>query len=152
MDLEMKLNRLKKDPESIAMTLIGQTLNGVVLAQVGGGIPKIEEAFLEPEYGVVHEEDEEYICLLKEEIVKQMKIIEELLPIHGLEKKHIWSLPRLRFLCKLYSGEHMADEMKRMQEVLADHFKKTNMRVQQQYRQEYELFDENAGFKVGKHL
>ena len=46
----------------------------------------------------------------------------------------------------------MADEMKRMQEVLADHFKKTNMRVQQQYRQEYELFDENAGFKVGKHL
>ena len=86
MDLEMKLIRLKKDPESIAMTLIGQTLNGVVLAQVGGGIPKIEEAFLEPEYGVVHEEDEEYICLLKEEIVKQMNIIEELLPIHGLEK------------------------------------------------------------------
>ena len=96
MDLEMKLSRLKKDPESIAMKLIGQTLNGVVLAQVGGGIPKIEEAFLEPEYGVTHEEDEDYIRLLKEEIVKQMNIIEELLPIHGLEKKHIKSSPRLR--------------------------------------------------------
>ena len=46
----------------------------------------------------------------------------------------------------------MADEMKPMQKVLEDQFKKTNMRVQQQYRQEYELFDENAGFKVGKHL
>ena len=46
----------------------------------------------------------------------------------------------------------MADEMKPMQKVLEDHFKMTNMRVQHQYRQEFESFDENAGFRVGKHL
>ena len=83
MDLDMDLTRLKKDPKSIAMSLVVQTLNGVVLAQVGGGIPKIEEAFLEPEYTKSHQQDADYIRLLKEEIVKQMKIIDDLLPIHG---------------------------------------------------------------------
>ena len=39
------------------MQTIGQNLYGVVMADVGGGIPKIEEAFLTKEYKDQHQDE-----------------------------------------------------------------------------------------------
>ena len=49
LELEMDLRKLENDPKSISMQTIGQNLYGVVMADVGGGIPRIEEAFLTKE-------------------------------------------------------------------------------------------------------
>ena len=54
--------------------------------QVGGGIPKIEEAFLTREYKDQHQEETGLIDELAEEIIKQTKIVEWLLPIHDKYK------------------------------------------------------------------
>ena len=86
LDLEMDLRRLEFDPKCIPMQMVGQSLNGVVLASVGGGIPKIEEAFLTPEYEEANEDDKDLIKELKEEIIKQTKVVEKLLPIHDKYK------------------------------------------------------------------
>ena len=86
LELEMDLRKLENDAKSIPMQKVGQNLYGVVLASVGGGIPKIEEAFLTPEYEDEHKDEAEYIVELKQEIIKQTTIVEGLLPIHEKEK------------------------------------------------------------------
>ena len=82
----MDLRKLENDPKSISMQTIGQNLYGVVMADVGGGIPKIEEAFLAKEYKDQYQEETGLIDELAEEIIKQTKIVERLLPIHDKYK------------------------------------------------------------------
>jgi len=119
LDLEMDLRMLEVDPKSKPMQSVGQTLNGVVLAAVGGGIPKIEEAFLTPEYEEEHPEDKDLIDALKQEIVKQTKIVEGLLPIHD---------------------KHKAPAMGPMHDVIVEKFEETKALVQNKYGT---AFDEN---------
>ena len=42
----------------------------------------------------------------------------------------------------------MDKEMKPMQDALEEHFRMTKIRVQKRYKQEYEAYDENEGFRV----
>ena len=46
----------------------------------------IEKAFLGSDYNMAHPEDSELIWKLKDEIKRQIKIVENLLPIHNLYK------------------------------------------------------------------
>ena len=87
MELELTWRKLEHDPTSVNMALLGQSLNGVILAMVGGGIPMIEKAFLGPEYLEDNPNDAELIEKLKDEIRRQIKIEENLLPIHNQYKK-----------------------------------------------------------------
>ena len=86
MELELTWRKLEHDPKSVNMALLGQSLNGVILAMVGGGIPMIEKAFLGSDYQMAHPEDSELIWRLKDEIKRQIKIEENLLPIHNQHK------------------------------------------------------------------
>ena len=82
MELEITWRKLEHDPKSVNIALLGQSLNGVILAMVGGGIPMIEKAFLGSDYLEAHPEDAQLIGRLKDEIKRQIKIEENLLPIH----------------------------------------------------------------------
>ena len=124
LELEMNLKKLENDPKSIPMQKVGQDLYGVVLAQVGGGIPKIEEAFLTTEYEDEHKDEAEYIKELKQEIIKQTKIVESLLPIHDNEKDQ---------------------SMIPMHEAIVEKFEETKQHVQDKYGSD---FDDT--FKVNK--
>ena len=80
--LELTLMKIKQDANSVPITQFTQLMYGTVIPQVGGGIPKIEEAFLNEEYERLNPEDISYITKIKDEIKRQVFIIEELLPLH----------------------------------------------------------------------
>ena len=86
MELELTWRKLEHDPKSVNIALVGQSLNGVILAMVGGGIPMIEKAFLCSDYLEAHPEDAHLIWRLKDEIKRQITIEENLLPIHNQYK------------------------------------------------------------------
>ena len=86
MELELTWRKLVHDPNSVNIALLGQSLNGVILAMVGGGISMIEKAFLGSDYLAAHPEDAQLIWRLKDEIKRQIKIEENLLPIHNEHK------------------------------------------------------------------
>merc|ERR1711950_39329 len=72
------------------MNQFGQTIQGTVVPTVGGGIPKIEEAFLTDEYKEGHPEDNELITQLIEEIKRQVKLCEALLDQHDKYKDPVF--------------------------------------------------------------
>merc|ERR550534_2466741 len=74
--------KIKQDPNSVPVTQFTQLMYGTVIPQVGGGIPKIEEAFINEEYESLNPDDMHYITQIKDEIKRQVSIIEELLPLH----------------------------------------------------------------------
>jgi len=77
---EMMWKKLEMDQTSVQFKELEQNLVGVVLPSVGGGVPKMEEAFLTEDYAQAHEEENDLIEDLKQEIVKQIDIIDKLLP------------------------------------------------------------------------
>lgn len=117
LELEMDLRKLENDPKSIPMQKVGQNLYGVVLASVGGGIPKIEEAFLTREYEDEHKDEADFLKELKQEIIKQTKIVEGLLPIHNKYKD---------------------DAMVPMHEAIVEKFEETKLDVHAKYGTVYE--------------
>lgn len=80
--LELTMMKIKQDPNSVPVTQFTQLMYGTVIPQVGGGIPKIEEAFINEEYESLNPDDMPYITQIKDEIKRQVSIIEELLPLH----------------------------------------------------------------------
>ena len=80
--LELTMMKIKQDPNSVPVTQFTQLMYGTVIPQVGGGIPKIEEAFINEEYESLNPDDMTYITQIKDEIKRQVSIIEELLPLH----------------------------------------------------------------------
>ena len=80
--LELTMMKIKQDPNSVPVTQFTQLMYGTVIPQVGGGIPKIEEAFINEEYESLNTDDMPYITQIKDEIKRQVSIIEELLPLH----------------------------------------------------------------------
>ena len=81
--LELTMMKIKQDPKSVPVSQFTQLMYGTVIPQVGGGIPKIEEAFINEEYERLNPEDAPYISNIKDEIKRQVSIIEELLPLHA---------------------------------------------------------------------
>ena len=81
--LELTMMKIKQDPNSVPVTQFTQLMYGTVIPQVGGGIPKIEEAFINEEFERLNPEDAPYISNIKDEIKRQVSIIEELLPLHA---------------------------------------------------------------------
>ena len=81
--LELTMMKIKQDPNSVPVTQFTQLMYGTVIPQVGGGIPKIEEAFINEEYERLNPKDAPYISNIKDEIKRQVSIIEELLPLHA---------------------------------------------------------------------
>lgn len=96
---EMMWKRLDEAPKSVNLNDLEQALTGVVLPTVGGGIPKIEEAFLTDEYAGEHPGNNQLIMDLKREIVKQITIIDKLLP-------HLGELTTNRELFEVMLDEH----------------------------------------------
>ena len=90
LDLELTLKKINHDPKSVNMNQFGQTIQGTVVPTVGGGIPKIEEAFLTDEYKEGHPEDNELITQLIEEIKRQVKLCEALLDQHDKYKDPVF--------------------------------------------------------------
>eukprot|EP00092_Neocalanus_flemingeri_P017839 GFUD01019303.1.p1 GENE.GFUD01019303.1~~GFUD01019303.1.p1 ORF type:complete len:1705 (+),score=380.42 GFUD01019303.1:51-5165(+) len=117
LELEMDLRKLEQDPKCIPLQKVGQNLYGVVLASVGGGIPKIEEAFLTPEYEDEHEDEKDLLQELKQEIIKQTKIVEGLLPIHD---------------------QYKDDSMGPMHDAISEKFEETKTHVHSKYGTTYE--------------
>lgn len=81
--LELTMMKIKQDPNSVPITQFTQLMYGTVIPQVGGGIPKIEEAFINEEYESMNPEDKPYVTKIKDEIKRQVAIIQELLPLHA---------------------------------------------------------------------
>merc|ERR550534_1082795 len=75
--------KIKQDPNSVPVTQFTQLMYGTVIPQVGGGIPKIEEAFINEEYESLNPDDMPYLTQIKNEIKRQVSILEELLPLHA---------------------------------------------------------------------
>ena len=71
------------DLKSVPLQTVGQSLKGIIIPEVGGGIPKIEEAFINEVYKAEHPEDNIYINMMQKEIVRQMDLCKKLLQIHG---------------------------------------------------------------------
>ena len=97
---------------------------GVIIPEVGGGIPKIEEAFINEAYEKSHPEDKKYVEKLKDEILKQYSIIEELLSIHDKLK---------------------SDALNHFQEVLQEEFNKTKKEIEKKWGLKEK---EKEGFRV----
>ena len=81
-EYEMMALRLAEDKDSMQISTneLEQSLFGVILPQVGGGTPKIEEAFLTAEYEKANPDHKGLIKQLKDEIKKQIHILDLLLP------------------------------------------------------------------------
>ena len=109
---EMMWKKLEEDNNSVPLNDLTQCLYGVVLPQVGGGVPKLEEAFLTEEYAKEHPDEEDLIEGLKKEIVKQVDIIDHLLVL----------FEKLR-----------GQEQKLLSTTLAEHHMETKERVQERY-------------------
>ena len=123
LELELTWRKLEHDPKSVNIALLGQSLNGVILATVGGGIPMIEKAFLGPDYQEAHPGDTELIWRLKEEIKRQIKIEENLLPIHD---------------------QHKNQALQALHDVMVEKFQETKREVEINY----DLTEDNEGFRV----
>ena len=109
---EMMWKKLDEDSNSVPLNDLTQCLYGVVLPQVGGGVPKLEEAFLTEEYAKEHPDEDDLIESLKEEIVKQVDIIDHLLVLFD----------KLR-----------GPEQKLLSTTLAEHHMETKERVHERY-------------------
>ena len=83
-DYEMMALRLAEDKDStqIDTNELEQALFGVILPTVGGGTPKIEEAFLTEKYEKENPDHKDLIKQLKDEIKKQIHILDDLLPVY----------------------------------------------------------------------
>ena len=83
-DYEMMALRLAEDKDStqIDTNELEQALFGVILPTVGGGTPKIEEAFLTEKYEKENPDHKDMIKQLKDEIKKQIHILDDLLPVY----------------------------------------------------------------------
>ena len=83
-DYEMMALRLAEDKDStqIDTNELEQALFGVILPTVGGGTPKIEEAFLTETYEKENPDHKDLIKQLKDEIKKQIHILDDLLPVY----------------------------------------------------------------------
>ena len=86
--LELTMMKIKQDPNSVPVTQFTQLMYGTVIPQVGGGIPKIEEAFINEEYESMNPEDKPYVTKIKDEIKRQVAIIQELLPLHAEQSEN----------------------------------------------------------------
>ena len=58
-------------------------LQGVIDANVMGGIAKYQEAFFTPDYINSHPNDAEYVIQLRQNIVEQKRVLDEALALHG---------------------------------------------------------------------
>ena len=112
LEIQVSLMKLANNPNSISILTVGQQCNGTIIPAVGGGLPKIEEAFFSDSYKEQHPEDEEIIQLLKEEFKRQVWIINQLLPLH-----------------KKYASE----ENKFLQQAMEEEFEKTKQKVDEKY-------------------
>ena len=83
-DFEMMALRLFEDKNStqIDTNELEQVLFGAILPTVGGGTPKIEEAFLTEKYEKENPDHKDLIKQLKDEIKKQIHILDDLLPVY----------------------------------------------------------------------
>ena len=124
-DLNQALGKLKIDQRSLGMQTIGQKLKGIVVPEVGGGVPKIEEAFINDEYLEAHPDDKKYHDSIIHEIKRQVHIIQQLLPIHDKLK---------------------ADVMQPLQDVLEEEFAKMKEAVSEKYKG----LDFVEGFRVSQ--
>jgi hypothetical protein len=79
---EMTWRKLMEDKNSVPLSDLERDLYGTIIPTVGGGVPKIEEAFLTPTDAENHPEDAELIAGLKMEIIKQVEIVDKLLYNH----------------------------------------------------------------------
>lgn len=112
LDLQMSWLKLINNPNSVSIKTIGQQTKGTVIPEVGGGLPKIEEAFFTDSYINQHPEDKEYIELLKDEFKRQVWIIDQLLPLHG---------------------QYASEESKFLQQAMEEEFQKTKEHVDAKY-------------------
>ena len=81
-DYEMMLMRLEEDSTQISTNDLEQNLYGVIIPTVGGGIPNIEKAFLTEQYEKENPSDKDLIEQLKNEIMKQIHILDKMLPFY----------------------------------------------------------------------
>ena len=80
--LGMMWTRLTESIDSVNMNDLDGALTGVVLPLVGGGMPMMEKAFLTEEYAKEFPEHKDHIESLKHEVIKQVGLINKLLPIY----------------------------------------------------------------------
>ena len=66
MTLELTMMKIKQDSNSVPVNQFTQLMYGTVIPSVGGGIPKIEEAFLDEEYESKNPKDVAYIAQIKD--------------------------------------------------------------------------------------
>ena len=121
--------KIKQDSNSVPVNQFTQLMYGTVIPSVGGGIPKIEEAFLDEEYESKNPKDVAYIAQIKDEIKRQVLIIEELLPLHAEQ-----------------------NEQKPLQEAMEEEFEKLKTKVLEKYGEvEGEERKRLEGFRVSIH-
>ena len=129
MTLELTMMKIKQDSNSVPVNQFTQLMYGTVIPSVGGGIPKIEEAFLNEEYESKNPKDVAYIAQIKDEIKRQVLIIEELLPLHAEQ-----------------------NEQKPLQEAMEEEFEKLKTKVLEKYGEvEGEERKRLEGFRVSIH-
>ena len=66
----------------VGIRSLDNVLNGTIMAGVGGGVKTLEDAFLTPAYAEEHPEHLRMIETLKNEIVKQVDLIDNLLSFY----------------------------------------------------------------------
>ena len=82
---EMMWENLKVDQGAkgrVGIRSLDNVLNGTIMAGVGGGVKTLEDAFLTPAYAEEHPEHLRMIETLKNEIVKQVDLIDNLLSFY----------------------------------------------------------------------
>ena len=110
-DCDMKLTKLNDKLDSVEFNNLDGSLNGIILPNVGGGIPKLEEAFLTDGYARDNPDHDSLIKQLKREIVKQVGLIDQLLPLWNkkrmteLDAKLSKDLEAKRAAFEKYHGE-----------------------------------------------